>query len=53
MRGIGDARRMFDEMPEDVIAFTVMICSYSDQGLVEEADAVYSRVRYGFLDCNN
>ena len=53
MRESGDARRMFDEMPEDVITFTVMISSNSDQGLVEEADAVYSRVRYGFLDCNN
>ena len=53
MRGIGDARRMFDEMPEDVIAFTVMISSYSDQGRVEEAGAVFSRVRYGFLDSNN
>ena len=44
---------MFDEMPEDVISFTVMICSYSDQGLVEEAGAVFSRVRYVFLDSNN
>ena len=34
---------MFDEMPEDVIASTVMISSYSDQGLVEEADAVFGR----------
>ena len=44
---------MFDEVPEDVIAFTVMICSYSDQRLVEEAGAVFSRVRYVFLDSNN
>ena len=42
---LGDARRVFEEMPEDVVASTVMISSYSDQGLVEEAGAVFSRVR--------
>lgn len=42
---LGDARQVFEEMPEDVVASTVMISSYSDQGLVEEAGSVFSRVR--------
>lgn len=42
---LGDARQVFEEIPEDVVASTVMISSYSDQGLVEEAGSVFSRVR--------
>ncbi|CAN6688392.1 unnamed protein product [Malus baccata var. baccata] len=40
------ARRMFDEMPDkDVVASTVMITSFSDYGLIEEAIGVFNRAR--------
>ncbi|KAM1212098.1 hypothetical protein PS1_003702 [Malus domestica] len=40
------ARRVFDEMPDrDVVASTVMITSFADYGLIEEAIGVFNRAR--------
>lgn len=43
---LGDARKVFDEMPErDVVASTVMISCYLDQGLVDKAINTFSLVK--------
>ncbi|KAL1318222.1 hypothetical protein HN51_070497 [Arachis hypogaea] len=43
---IGDAHRLFDEMPErDVVVWSAMIAGYSRRGMVERAKEMFSEMR--------